>query len=59
MYICTFISLSVARKVIEFLQPEELKTKIDLKLVDDPVDNERLEQLALQVIRYSMKTGRP
>lgn len=44
--------------MVEFLQPEELKSKIDFKLVDDPVPNEDLEKLAAQVIRYSVKTGK-
>ncbi|KAF6030223.1 hypothetical protein EB796_011463 [Bugula neritina] len=46
-------------KVLEFLQPEELRQKIDFSLPEDPVDNRVLESLAEQVIHYSVKTGHP
>ena len=43
--------------MLEFVQPEELKTKFNLKLEENATSNEELEKLAENVIKYSLKTG--
>ena len=45
------------RKVLEFVQPEEMKTRFNLKLEENATSNEELEKLAENVIKYSLKTG--
>lgn len=51
------LSLPISSKVLEFLQPEELKKKFQLQLAEEPTSNEELESLAENVIKYSLKTG--
>ena len=46
-------------KVVEFNNPEELKKKMDLALKAEPDTEETLLQLALDTIKYSVKTGHP
>lgn len=46
-----------SRKVLEFVQPEEMKSRFNLKLEENPTTNEELEKLAENVIKYSLKTG--
>ena len=45
------------RKVLEFVQPEEMKNRFNLKLEENATSNEELEKLAENVIKYSLKTG--
>lgn len=44
-------------RVVDFVQPEELMSKIDVKLKDEQVPNDELETLMEQAIQYSVKTG--
>lgn len=46
-------------KVVEFNSPEELKKKMDMTLKVEPDSEETLLQLALDTIKYSVKTGHP
>lgn len=39
------------------MQPEELKSKIDVELRNEPTPNDELEKLMEQAIDYSVKTG--
>ena len=43
--------------MLEFVQPEEMKTRFNLKLEENATSNEELEKLAENVIKYSLKTG--
>ena len=45
--------------MLEFVQPEEMTTKFNLKLEENATSNEELEKLAEHVIKYSLKTGVP
>lgn len=55
---CPTKILSTCSKVLEFLQPEVLKSQFDLDFKDKPMSNADLEQLAEKVIKYSVKTGK-
>ncbi|XP_013788993.1 cysteine sulfinic acid decarboxylase-like isoform X1 [Limulus polyphemus] len=46
-------------KVTEFVDPEDLKRKLDLEILDEPASNEELLGLCEDVMRYSVKTGHP
>ena len=47
-------------KVVEFLQPEVLKERLDLTLSSSPMgDNESLLTMCKDIVRYSVKTGHP
>jgi glutamate decarboxylase len=56
-----FIDKSFDRstKVIEFLQPEELRTRIDFSLKDEPEDLQSVLTLCRDALHYSVKTGHP
>ena len=43
--------------MLEFVQPEEMKNRFNLKLEENATSNEELEKLAENVIKYSLKTG--
>ena len=43
--------------MLEFVQPEEMKTRFNLKLEENATSNEELEKLTENVIKYSLKTG--
>ena len=53
----TLLIIFSLRKVLEFVQPEEMKTRFNLKLEENATSNEELEKLAENVIKYSLKTG--
>jgi len=44
-------------KVVEFLQPNELKKVLDTTLYDGPTDNEELVKLLNQATKHFIKTG--
>lgn len=46
-------------KVLEWTDPEELQSKFDMSLKDEPDSDEELLKLANQTIKYSVKTGHP
>ena len=43
--------------MLEFVQPEEMKNRFNLKLEENATSNEELEKLAENVIKYSLKTA--
>ena len=53
----TLLIIFSLRKVLEFVQPEEMKNRFNLKLEENATSNEELEKLAENVIKYSLKTG--
>lgn len=46
-------------KVLEWTDPEELQSKFDMSLKDEPDSDEELLKLANLTIKYSVKTGHP
>lgn len=54
-----FDGTSRENKVVEFNSPEELQEKMDLALKAEPDSEETLLKLALDTIKYSVKTGHP
>uniref|UniRef100_A0A182QH49 Glutamate decarboxylase n=1 Tax=Anopheles farauti TaxID=69004 RepID=A0A182QH49_9DIPT len=48
-----------ANKVLNWVDPEELKRTLDLALKDEPDTHEKLLELTRATIRHSVKTGHP
>ncbi|XP_058447486.1 cysteine sulfinic acid decarboxylase [Malaya genurostris] len=48
-----------ANKVLNWVDPEELKRTLDLELKDEPDSDEKLLELAKATIKHSVKTGHP
>ncbi|XP_055550002.1 cysteine sulfinic acid decarboxylase [Wyeomyia smithii] len=46
-------------KVLNWVDPENLKQALDLELKNDPDSDEKLLQLAKAIIQHSVKTGHP
>jgi len=54
-----FTALERDQKVLEWTNPEDLLETIDYELKPEPDSDERLLELARDVIKYSVKTGHP
>lgn len=54
-----FEGLSRKSKVVEWVEPQELKSLINFNLPEDGVSQDDLLNLAKSVIKYSVKTGHP
>ncbi|XP_054009712.1 cysteine sulfinic acid decarboxylase [Hylaeus anthracinus] len=54
-----FKGISRKNRVVEWMEPKELHSAIDLTLSDQGVSHEKLLSLARNVIKYSVKTGHP
>lgn len=54
-----FEGLSRKSKVVEWVEPLDLKSIINFNLADDGVSQDDLLKLAKSVIKYSVKTGHP
>lgn len=48
-----------SNKVLNWVDPEQLKSSIDLSLKDEPDSDEKLLELARATIAHSVKTGHP
>ncbi|XP_065839426.1 glutamate decarboxylase 1-like isoform X2 [Oscarella lobularis] len=46
-------------KVVDFMQPEDLKTKIDLDLRDEPENLDKIVDLCRTSLEYSVRSGHP
>ncbi|XP_076636652.1 glutamate decarboxylase-like protein black [Colletes latitarsis] len=54
-----FEGVSRKNRVVEWMEPSELRSAIDLTLSNQGVSHEELLLLARNVIKYSVKTGHP
>ncbi|CAH1241293.1 GAD1 [Branchiostoma lanceolatum] len=49
----------VTQKVVDFHQPDELRSLLDLEIRDAPEDHQRLIKHMKDTIKYSVRTGHP
>lgn len=55
----TIFGMNRNSKVIEWIEPEDLKDVLDIKLNPNGENHEKLLKLVENTLRYSVKTGHP